>query len=52
MSIKSSNDLVDFYRSNFLEYNDDYKFQFIDDVKCWARVHGLVMGDGQVYFQL
>jgi hypothetical protein len=40
--------LVDHFQREFLEGTEDAKADFTADVESWARVHGLVMGNGQV----
>lgn len=40
--------LVEHFRHEFIDGDADAKADFIADIESWARVHGLVMGNGQV----
>lgn len=40
--------LVNHFQTEFVEGNEDAHADFLADVESWARVHGLVMGNGQV----
>jgi hypothetical protein len=40
--------LVDQFEKEYIEGTDDAKADFLADIESWTRVHGLVMGNGQV----
>ena len=39
--------LVDHFQKEYIDGTEDAKADFLADVESWARVHGLVMGNGQ-----
>jgi glutathione synthase len=43
---ESLGSLVEHFRKEFLEGSEDAKADFTADIESWARVHGLVMGNG------
>ena len=40
--------LVDHFQTQFIDGDETARADFTADVESWARVHGLVMGNGQV----
>lgn len=40
--------LVDHFQTQFVDGDENARADFTADVESWARVHGLVMGNGQV----
>lgn len=48
----SMQDLVKHFQTEFVDGSEDAHADFLADVESWARVHGLVMGNGQVRMAL
>lgn len=40
--------LVNHFQTQFIDGDEDARADFTADLESWARVHGLVMGNGQV----
>lgn len=46
--IEAQQALVNHFKSEYLDGSEDARADFQADIESWARVHGLVMGNGMV----